>query len=202
MAVNANKISTTKDGTKLGQSILGKLGAFGTTPELQPANTRTARQALQDLGFLASGGAEKFLAQAVFDPSATAGKRTIAAHTLGVTIPALAVITRFFYQVNTTFTSATDAATIAFKVESAGDLLTAIAISDATNMFDAGIHAGKPGFPSLGADAAHDTQVEVAALFAATMIGVTEDRLITATVAVEALTAGKATLFVEYTLGA
>lgn len=151
---------------------------------------------------LTTGILAKRTVKAVFDPSGTAGDRTIAAHTLGVYIPDDAIITGFFYEVNTTFTSATDAATVAFHVEGAGDLLAAIAISDATNMLDAGIHAGKPGLPNLGADAAHDSQVEVAALVAATYVKTTAARLITATVAVEALTAGKATLFVEYVQGA
>jgi hypothetical protein len=142
------------------------------------------------------------VARAVFNPSATPGERTIGAHTLGVSIPDDAIVTKFYYEVNTTFTSATDAATVAFHVEGAGDLLAAIAISDATNMLDAGLHAGKPGFPSFGADAAHDTQPEVAALFAAGFVKTTAERLITATVAVEALTAGKATLFVEWQQGA
>ncbi len=151
---------------------------------------------------LNSGRLAKHFVRAVFDPSATAGDRTIAAHTFGLYIPNGAIITGFFYQVNTTFTSATDAATVAFSVEAANDLLAAIAISDASNVLDAGIHAGKPGFPNFGADAAHDSQVEVAALFAATYVATTAARLVTATVAVEALTAGKATLFIEYVQGA
>ena len=141
------------------------------------------------------------LARATFDPSSVAGQRTIAAHGLGVTIPANAVILGFIYDVSTTFTSGTDAATVAFSLEGANDLLAAIAISDATNVLDAGRHAGKPGYPNFGADAAHDTQPEVAALFASTFLKTTADREITATVAAEALTAGKATLFVLYAIG-
>lgn len=142
------------------------------------------------------------IARATFNPSATSGERTIGAHTLGITVPDKAIVTRFWYEVNTTFTSATDAATVAFSLEAADDLLAAIAISNATNVLDAGLHAGKPGLPNLGADAAHDSQVEVAALIAATLVKTTAARLITATVAVEALTAGKATLFLEYVQGA
>lgn len=142
------------------------------------------------------------LARATFDPSANSGERTIGAHGLGVTLPDNAIITRAWFDVVTTFTSATDAGTIAFMAEGAGDLQAALAISDARNMFDAGIHAGLPGHPNLGADAAHDSAVEVAALFAATNIKLTAARELTATVAVEALTAGKAVLFVEYVISA
>jgi hypothetical protein len=153
-----------------------------------------------------SGLATKYVATAIFDTAALdssgAANTTIAAHGLGVYIPTKAIITRFWWDVVTTFTSATDAATIAYKAQSANDLLSAIAISDASNVHDAGIHAGLPGFPNLGADAAHDSQVEVAALFAATFVKMTAERELTATVAVEALTAGKSVLFVEYYISA
>ena len=102
---------------------------------------------------------------------------------------------------STTFTSATDAGTVALHAEAANDILAAIAINDATNMLDAGIHAGKPGIPNLGADAAHDSQVEHAALIAATCVKLTAARELTATVAVEALTAGKAVILVPYVIG-
>lgn len=187
-----------------GRALLGSkptdlLGFYDGVGVAQPAATRTARQALQDLGLMAAGGNGNVqLAIATFDPTATAASRTIAAHTLGITIPAKAVILGGFIDVITTFTSATDAGTIALSVEGAGDVLAAIAISDATNMWDAGVHGGKPGFPNLGADAAHDSQVEVAALFAGSYVKTSVDRLVTATVAVEALTAGKALVFLWY----
>jgi hypothetical protein len=149
-----------------------------------------------------NGNASVQTARATFDPSGNTAHRTVGAHGLGVFLPVKALITRMWYDVGTTFTSATDAGTVALKAESANDLLSAIAISDATNVLDAGIHAGKPGYPNFGADAAHDSQVEVAALFAATVVKTTQARELTATVAVEALTAGKAVLFVEYVIGA
>lgn len=185
-----------------GAVTAAKLAANAVTAaKILDANVTEAKLAAALAG-TADGAGVKRTARVTFNPSANAGERTVAAHTFGVTIPALAILTGFFYQVNTTFTSATDAGTVAFSVEGAGDLLAAIAISDASNVLDAGLHAGKPGFPNLGADAAHDSQVEVAALIAGTFVKATVDRLITATVAVEALTAGKATLFVEYVLGA
>jgi len=60
------------------------------------------------------------------------------------------------------------------------------------------MHGSKIGFPNFGADAAHDSSVEVAALFAATYLKTTAIRQITATVAVAALTAGKANVYVEF----
>lgn len=153
-----------------------------------------------------SGLATCYKAVAIFDTAANdssgASNKTIAAHGLGVYIPIKAVITKFYYDVVTTFTSATDAGTIAYSAQGANDLLSAIAISDATNVHDAGLHAGLPGYPNLGADAAHDSQVENAALNAATFIKLTVERELTATVAVEALTAGKAVLCVEYFVSA
>jgi hypothetical protein len=124
------------------------------------------------------------VAKATFDTAALdssgVANTTIAAHGLAVYIPNKAVVTRAWYEVNTTFTSATDAATIALKVNSANDLKSAVAISNGANAWDASIVDGIPV----------DT--------AATRIKITAERELTATVAVEALTAGKLTLFVEY----
>lgn len=167
-----------------------------------PQGERRRRFNVSEFAGVTDGLGAKRILRATFDPSANINHRTVAAHGLGVSLPDNAIITGYIVDVVTTFTSATDAATIALKAEGTGDLLAAIAISDSTNMWDAGIHAGKPGYPSLGADAAHDTQPEVAALFAASFVKTTAVREITATVAVEALTAGKAVIFVEYIIGA
>lgn len=147
------------------------------------------------------GNQVRQIAVATFDPSANTSERTVAAHGLGVYIPDNAVITKAWYDVVTTFTSPTsDAATIALHVQSAGDLVAANDIADSTAPFDAGLHGTLAGYPNLGADAAHDSALEVAALFAGTMIKMTAERELTATVAVEALTAGKLNLFVEYVI--
>jgi hypothetical protein len=140
------------------------------------------------------------IAVATFNPSANTGERTVAAHGLGVSIPTKAIITKVWYDVVTTFTSAADTATVALHVQAADDLLAAVAIGAAGDVLDAGSHAGLIGYPNLGADAAHDSQVEVAALFAATHLKMTAEREITATVAVQALTAGKMNIFVEYVI--
>jgi len=148
-----------------------------------------------------TGGVLREMVVAEFNPSANTAQRPIAAYGLGVFIPNKAIITRAWIDVVTTFTSAgADAGTIAIHVQAADDIVAAIAISDATNVWDAGMHGSKIGWPNLGADAAHDTQVEVAALFAATFLKMTAEREITATVATQALTAGKANIYVEYVI--
>lgn len=152
-----------------------------------------------------SGLSTPFVATAIFDPSANSGERTVAAHGLGVYIPDNAIITRAWYDVVTTFQSTAggaDKATIALHAQAADDIVAAIAIEDGTNVWDAGIHGSKIGYPNLGADAAHDSAVEVAALFAGTHLKLTAERELTATVAVAALTAGKLVLFVEYVISA
>ena len=148
-----------------------------------------------------NGNQVPLLVSAVFDPSANTGERTVAAHGLGVYLPPKAIIKRAWVDVITTFTSAgADAGTIALHVQAADDIVAAIAISDASNIWDAGIHGSKLGFPNLGADAAHDSALEVAALFAGVMLKTTAERELTATVATQALTAGKLVLFVEYVM--
>ncbi len=127
---------------------------------------------------------------------------SIAAHNLGVFIPKNAIVTRVWVDVITTFTSSTDAATMAISLQSANDAVSALAISDATNIWDAGMHGSKIGFPNFGADAAHDSAVEVAALFAGTFLKLTAEREIVVTNAVEIVTAGKMNIFVEYFLSA
>ena len=142
------------------------------------------------------------VAVATFDPSADSSQRTVAAHGLGVYLPDNAIITKVWIDVVTTFTSASaDSGTIALHLQSANDVVAAIAISDATNVWDAGIHGSKIGFPAL-ADTGTETAVAVAALFAGSYLKLTAERELTATVAVAALTAGKAVIFVEYIISA
>lgn len=134
-----------------------------------------------------SGIAVQKVATAIYDTAANdssgVSNKTIAAHGLGVYIPSGAIVTRAWYQVKTTFTSATDAGTIAIEVQSANDVVSAIAISDVSNPWDAGFKAG-----------IEDGTVTH-------MLSTTAERELTATVAVEALTAGKLVLFVEYIPG-
>lgn len=153
---------------------------------------------------LDSGLSARYVASAIYDTAVTdssaVSNKTIAAHGLGVYLPTKAIITRAWWDVITTFTSATDAGTIAFSAQSAGDINAAIAISNASNVWDAGVHAGIPGSFALDGNAL--SQVAMAAALSATFIKLTAERELVATVAVEALTAGKAVLFVEYYISA
>ena len=139
------------------------------------------------------------LAVATFDPSGDTTKRPVAAYGLGVYLPDNAVVTRAWYDVVTTFTSAgADAGTIALHVQGAGDLVVAIAISDASDVWDAGVHACLPNNFALDGNAM--TQLAMGAARAAECIKLTAERELTATVAGQALTAGKLVLYVEYVL--
>jgi hypothetical protein len=125
---------------------------------------------------------------------------TAGAHTLGVYIPDNAIILRAWYDVVTTFTSATDSATIKIGLVTQSDdcFVAAIAISDGTEPWNAGVHGTLIGTATLGADAAHDTALELAVLQAAATIKTTAERELVLTSAVDTLTAGKLNLFCEY----
>lgn len=100
---------------------------------------------------------------------------------LGLTLPAGSIVKWGVYRVNTTFASATDAATIALQVEAADDLVTAVAISDGGNPWD----AGNP------VECTPDNTV-------ANFVVLTAEREVSAVVATETLTAGELDLWVEY----
>lgn len=145
----------------------------------------------------------KRVARAVFDTAGTdsagVANTTAAAHKLGVFLPQGAVVTNAYYLVNTTFTSASDSATIALSTGvGAGDLKAAIAIATTGDVWDAGVHGCLPG-SFAEATVAGDTAILDAARKAASYIsvGATAVELV-ATVAVDVLTAGKLTLYVEY----
>ena len=102
---------------------------------------------------------------------------------LGVTIPKGAIIWESLIDVDTTCTTAgSDAGTMAISVASANDIVSAIAVSDGTNPWDAGKHAGIP----VGS--------------AATCIELTSDCVVTATIATQAFTAGKFRVWLFYFL--
>lgn len=125
-------------------------------------------------------------ATAIFDTaandSAGVSNKTIAAHGLGVYLPINAIIVRALYQVKTGFTSATNAGQIALKAQAANDLKTSTAVSDGS-LSGAGLNDCVP---------VHS---------AATSILLTAERELVSTVSVEALTAGKLILYVEYIIG-
>jgi hypothetical protein len=142
--------------------------------ELNQLDRATGIAATVGLGILG-------VAKATFDPSANEGQRTVAAHLLGVTIPDAAVIVGGFQQVVTAFTSAGSTATVAMHAQGANDLQTAAAVS------------GAP-YSTTGLKAI----VPKANTPETTGILLTAARELTATVAVEALTAGKAHIWVYY----
>ena len=128
-------------------------------------------------------------ARFTFDPSATAGMRTIAAHGLGVTLPDKAIVIGGGMEILTTFADGVaDAATIALMIQGANDLVTATAISSGT-FWDA------IKWKVIVPDA-------MAAAGVATPIKLTAAREVTATVGGVALTAGKLVGWLYYVIGA
>lgn len=121
------------------------------------------------------------IARATYDFAVDGG--AISTIGLGVTIPDNAIITRAWYEVITTLTSATDAATIALSIptDDVAGIVAAIAISDASNVWDAGIFEAI----QTGTVANFSTKTTAA-------------RELSAVIAVEAVTAGKFILFAEY----
>lgn len=102
----------------------------------------------------------------------------------GINVPDNAIITKCFFDVITTLTSATDAATFAINLPTDGDLHAAIAISEGTNTFDAGLQ----DCDTKGND--DDSK--------AAYLKTTGSRDISWVIATEAVTAGKLVLFLEY----
>lgn len=88
----------------------------------------------------AGGLFAKKVAVATYDFSVDGGTEGAITLASTATIPDNAIVTAFHYDVITTCTSATDAATIAVSLPTDGALSTAIAISDAGNPWDAGAH--------------------------------------------------------------
>lgn len=126
----------------------------------------------------------------------------VAAHATSIVIPDNAILKECFYDVGVTCTDgADDSATIALHIQGANDLVAAIAISDGTNVWDAGVRGTLIGAPILGADAAHDTAIEVAALQAASMLKMTAARTLTVTVADDDITAGKFRIYAKWVPG-
>ncbi len=126
-------------------------------------------------------GFKKGFGKCVFDPSATSASRTVAPHGCGLIIPKNAIVTFAAYDVLTTFTSAADTATIAVKIVAANDVVSAVAINDGANPWDAGLFETIP-------------KVETSS----TWLTTTANSEVTFTVAVQALTAGKLVLWVSW----
>ena len=128
-----------------------------------------------------------YTAQAIYDTagndSSGVANTTIATHGLGVFLPIGAVISRAYYYVKTGFTSAGgNAGTIALNSNAAGDLLVAVAVSNAV--------LGTTGFKET-----------LALGTAASMISLSAERELQVTVAGQVMTAGKLILYVEWSPG-
>jgi hypothetical protein len=138
----------------------------------------------------------KRVAVATYDVAVDGG--AAGTHGTGVYLPDNFVVERVIIDVVTTFTDGDDDdATIAVQIQAADDVVAAAAVSAAGDIWDAGIRGSKIGFPNFGADAAHDSAVEVAALFAANMLKLTAEREIAVVTAVDTLTAGKMNIYVQ-----
>lgn len=151
-----------------------------------------------------TGLAVKYVLCGIFDTagndSAGVSNKTVAAHGTGAYLPKGAIITEAFTDAATAFTSATSAATIAIKAEGTGDLVAGVAISASPARWGTGLGGCLAG-NSAERTVAGDTAILAAAAQAAAMIKTTVEREIIVTVGVEALTAGKMAVLVEYYIG-
>lgn len=182
-----------------GDCVIGRALASGVANDVIPVMLYGGAPVL--VAQNTDGLHSKLIARATFDPSGKSSQRAVGAHGLGVYLPAKAILTNAILDISTAFTSTNSTATIAIHAQSANDIVTALSVGDASSYWNAGIRGTKIGYPNLGADAAHDTQAEVAALFAGTMLKLSAQREITVTVGTEDLTAGKMNIFVEYYIG-
>jgi hypothetical protein len=120
------------------------------------------------------------VARATYDFAVNGG--AISAISLTTTLPDNAIVIGGFIDVITTLTSSSDGATVAISTEGANDIVTAIAISNGGNPWDAGQKAIIPK-----ANTPESTGVKLSAA-----------RAITATIAVQAVTAGKFVVWLYY----
>lgn len=137
-----------------------------------------------DETLVATDGLQRLhLARATYDFSVDGGAQ--AAHGLGVTLPDNAVICGGFIDVSTTLTSADDSATIAVHILTANDIVNAVSIVAGGTNWDAGIRAIIPK-----ANTPESTGIKL-----------TSAKEITATIAVQNVTAGKFVVNLFYTVG-
>ena len=121
------------------------------------------------------------VARATYDFAVHGG--ATGAKNLGVTLPAGALIVGGFVDVITTCTTeGADAGTMAIHVQSANDIVTATAVSAVGDIWDEG---QSPIIPKANTPES-------------TAIKLTADRTVTATIATQAFTAGKFTVYLYY----
>ena len=166
---------------------------YSEKPGLEPVSYKTGTLSLDQLKNSINTNAPAGMNSVVlvFDPSANTDERTAAAHALKDTngntfyLPANARVWDGFYVVITTFASPTsDAATISLgHADDVAGIKAAVAISDGTNPYDSG--TTPKAIIQVGTVAAAGEKTTAA-------------RTINATIGVEAVTAGKLYLFLEY----
>jgi hypothetical protein len=159
------------------------LGAAAGT--LVAATAAEINKKIAAAGHAADGLGVLGVARFTYDPTATAGMRTQAAHDLGVTLPQHAIVVGGFVDVNTAFSSTNGTATVAISVEGANDIISAAQVN------------GAP-FSTIGRKAI----VPKANTPESTSVKTTAARAITATVGTEALLGGKLTGFLYYVVSA
>lgn len=138
---------------------------------------------------------------------------TIGTYGLGAIIPDGAIITHVYYNVNTTFTTAgADAGTLAIQIESADDVVSTLAVSNAANIWDAGVHSTKVPFGAVASALADNTYAlnpeggiinDVGNLKERGVppyIITTADRELSVIVATQNVTAGDMDIYVEYVI--
>lgn len=136
---------------------------------------------LSSMGSSTDGLFAKKIAKAEYDFATDGG--AIGAIEIGPDLPDNAVVTRAYYKVLTTLTSATDAAEVGlgFATDDVAGIKAGVAISNGANPWDAGWHEGIQD----GAAANFSEQLTAA-------------RKVQVEIATEAVTAGKFVLFMEY----
>ena len=144
---------------------------------------------------------------------AGAGTNTLYANGAGIVdlgyLPDNFVLMHSWYDVVTTYvtddgtTPGNDAGTLALSTgQGAGDLVAAIAVSDASNVWDAGIQGTLSGTPTLSTFHASNNPTSLqynngTGGIRASIIKMTADRIPTLTFATETATAGSLRLYVE-----
>ena len=127
-------------------------------------------------------GAKFGAGKCVFDPSGVTADRSTGAHSCGLKIPKNALVKFAAYKVLTTFQSpTTDDATIAISIVAANDVVSAVSIDTGTTWDAAGAIEGIPKLETTS-----------------TWLTTTVESDVVFTVGVEALTAGKMVLWVEW----
>jgi hypothetical protein len=184
-------------GTKVGLVLTAGTGVTSTTPALATdywiIYVDKDTVALADSAALAFAGTKTAL---------TAGsavdyllvKDVFGVVETGIILPLGAVVTGGYIDVKTSLTSS-GSATISFSTgQGAADLYAATAVATYAANYTTAVLAGV----GTGADAAQDTAAELQVLLGASLIEMTADNKVIATIAVAPLTAGKLDLVLEY----